>query len=123
MTQPVTLNLSQAISKYYGVTIPFVPDDGRMRAFKIDPFRLGFVIGFPGCAAFGCWSDGECAVLSGGLVEWVRIDRYAPAVTRTGAFERLIVSLARSQFEQSGGLTVEENDRLQVAVAAVEANS
>jgi hypothetical protein len=117
------MNLTQAISKYYGVTIPFEPDDGRMHAFKIDPFRLGFVIGFADCAAFGCWSDGECATFCNGRAQWIRIDRQAPVVSREGAFERLIVSLAKAQYEQSGGLTVEENDRLKVAVAAVEENS
>lgn len=117
------MTLTQAIRSCYGVTIPLVPEDGVMRAFKIDPFRIGFLVSLPGCAAFGCWSDGEGSVFCDGELHGVRLDREAPKVTRDGAFERMVVSLARSQHQRAGGLTVEENDRLQIAVHAVEANS
>lgn len=115
------MTTEQAIYRKYGCRVAIVPEDGKMRAFKIDPFRIGFVIDLGGVAAFGCWSEGEFFSLCGDQIEEMRSE--VRATGKDVDFERMIVEIARASHKRNGGITVEENDRLQQAVRFIEARS
>lgn len=115
------MDLSLEIRREYGVRIGDIPNDGCMYSFKIDPFRIGFVVSLGDCAAFGCWSHRELFVVVEAGVIPVRMDGVADSSAVQS--ERRIIAVGRALHQKNGGLTVEENERLQQAVRFVEARS
>lgn len=127
------MSLRAQVLEQYGVRLGEVPEDGRMRSFRIDPFRIGFLISLGGCGAFGCFADGEAWTVSrtrpehGGGVNVEKI-RLTPRELRGQAaesmrFERLIIDIARAQLDSGRELSSEDLARLERAVMHVEVSA
>ena len=117
------MTLSEAINKQYAVSIPRIPDDGVMRAFPIDRFRIGFVLGLGDCGVFGCWSDRQAYLVNPAGVASMDLSETSRSVSPDIEFERLIVSIAKAQEEAGIEFSQADSDRLKLAVSRIEAAS
>lgn len=106
---------SSAIKKIYGVRLLTRPD-GQYRHFRIDRFRIGFVLAFEDCSVFGCMADGLAYSLSGGVISEFKLKTNE---NQKIAFERTIVECAKGLIGRGESLSIEDEERLEIAVKRI----
>lgn len=116
------MNIQEAIIDCYGINIGMPPEDGRMRTFPIDKFRIGFVMSGEGAKFFGCWSDGDIYYLDPRCGEW---DGFQVKVQMPDKqkFNRVIVACAKGLTGRGDTLSRQDEARLKLAVEQVEISS
>lgn len=114
------MNLPAAVLDAYQVQLPEVPPDGRIKAFQIDQFRIGYAINLGDVFVFGCRSDGDNYYFDG--AEW---HGYKSEILRPQKqeFNRMIIACAKGLIARGEKLDEVDSARLRVAVAQVEASS
>jgi hypothetical protein len=107
----------EAIRIHYGVKLGPTVNDGKYRAFKIDDLRNGFIIKIEDCAVFGSIIDKETIVFDGkGFSEIVKEHKDSKEIRA----EWLIWEIARSMLERGERLSLEDRERLALAVKRLE---
>lgn len=114
------VNLQAAVLDAYGIRLPEIPPDGRIKAFQIDQFRIGYTINLGDVFVFGCRSDGDNYYFDG--FEW---HGYQSEVLKPQKqeFNRMIIACAKGLIARGEKLDATDSARLQLAVAQVEASS
>lgn len=107
----------QAIRQHYGVRLGPTPADGKYRSFAIDELRNGFLLEFGEFAVFGSIIDSECVVFDGKTYTSWRIKHKDRKDIRQ---EWLIWEGARSMLERGGIMTIEDRERLALAIRRLE---
>lgn len=110
--------VEQAIRLQYGVKLPPSASDGNRRAFKIDAFRNGYLIKLAGAAVFGSVIDDECFAWQGG--EWWPVESGKPKDNEAIRFEWLVWLIAKAKGERGEKLSLEDDERLALAVQRLE---
>lgn len=114
------MNTQEAILDCYQVNVGTPPEDGRMRTFPIDKFRVGFVLSGKGVKVFGCWSDGDIYYLDGG--EWCGF-KSKVLMPEKQKLNRVIVACAKELVARGETLSAQDEARLKLAVQQVEISS
>lgn len=107
------MDIVSAIHEEYGIKISAPPPDGVWRRFRIDRFRIGIAVSIGDVGVFGCKYEGFMHVCSANGIE--RIDT-GMKVSKTLAFEALIVDCAKGLVERGERLSPEDEDRLSLAL-------
>lgn len=103
-----------------GVQFRCVPDDGKLRRFKIGATESGFAILFPSCGAFGNWSREDYWVWHGDKA--VKIDKSTKPrrLTRNELEqEQKIVAIGNAASDSGGPLSGVDMDRYILALTRV----
>lgn len=103
---------SSAIKQIYGVSL-LTRSDGQYRHFMIDRFRIGFVLAFEDCSVFGCMADGLAYSFSGGVISEFKLKTKE---NQKIEFERTIVEFAKGLIGSGESLSIEDEERLEMAV-------
>lgn len=114
------MNIQEAILDCYQVNIGSIPEDGRMRTYPIDKFRVGFVLSGKGVKVFGCWSDGDIYYLDGD--DWCGF-KSKVLMPEKQKFNRVIVACAKELVARGETLSAQDEARLKLAVQQVEISS
>lgn len=107
------MRLQQAIEKVYGKRLGYIPDDGMFRKFRIDPFRLGFVVSVGECAIFGCRADGIMHTWNPEQLAHIKMPAHDSEKIK---FERLVIACAKGLIRRGDVLSAEDGERLDLAV-------
>lgn len=107
----------QAIRQHYGVRLGPTPADGKYRSFAIDELRNGFLLEVDDCAVFGSIIDGECVVFDGETYSELEIEHKDRKDIR---HEWLIWECGRVAIERGEIMTIEDRERLALAVRRLE---
>lgn len=107
----------QAIRQHYGVRLGPTPADGKYRSFAIDELRNGFLLEIGEFAVFGSIIDAECIVFDGKTYSSWKIEHKDRKDIR---HEWLIWEGARSALERGEIMTIEDRERLALAVRRLE---
>lgn len=116
------MNIQEAILDCYGVNIGMPPEDGRMRTFPIDKFRIGFVLSGEGFKFFGCWSEGDIYYFDPRCNEWDGFQREVKMPEKQ-KFNRVIIACAKGLIDRGETLSRQDEARLKFAVEQVEISS
>lgn len=111
------MDVNRAIYEHYGIRLGPVPADGKMRSFKIDQLRNGFLIKIEGCAVFGSIIDGERIIFDGKTYRSYEVEHRRSDKIR---HEWLIWEAARVMLEAGEVLSREDGERLALAVKRLE---
>lgn len=110
-------SVEQAIRNRYGVRLPTTPSDMKCRLFKIDRFHNGFLLKTPDDAIFGTKIGAEAWIYHENRIEWIAVEHKENKQIR---FEWLIWHAAWSIIERGERLTLEDGERLALAVQRLE---
>lgn len=111
------MTLEEAIREQYGVKIQITPDDLKMRKFKIDELRNGFVMKTAKLGVFGSFIDGETFILTESGVKFHKQEHKDNKEIRK---EWLIWEIARGIIERGERLYSTDRERLKLAVSRLE---
>jgi hypothetical protein len=114
------VNLQAAVLDAYGVRLPEIAADGRMKAFPIDQFRIGFVLSFGDVYVFGCRTDGDIYYFDGQEWHGFEVEVLRPPKQE---FNRMVIECAKGLIARGEVLNAVDAARLKLAVEQVEANS
>ncbi|WAX22774.1 hypothetical protein MAJJADAN_00012 [Pseudomonas phage Amjad_SA] len=107
------MKLQEAIRHVYGHRFGNIPPDGVFRRFRIDQFRVGFVVSVGDCALFGCRADGIVYGWNPAEVFKMNLPPFDSAKIR---FERVVVECAKALIARGDALSAEDAERLELAV-------
>lgn len=107
----------QSIRQHYGVRLGPTPADGKYRSFAIDELRNGFLLEVGEFAVFGSIIDAECVVFDGKRYTSWRIEHKDRKDIR---HEWLIWECGRVAIERGEIMTIEDRERLALAVRRLE---
>lgn len=110
--------LAQCIREVYGLNMPSPPPDGKTRNFKIDQFRIGFVVSTGDSGVFGCrydrvgyrWADGDYSAFQ------MQLPQLHGKGAATDLMERCVVECAKGLIARGERLRPKDMERLDVAV-------
>lgn len=112
------MTFEEAVRAQYGVRVPVTACDSKMRKFRIDELRNGFLMKTAEYGVFGSFIDGEYLI-------WTEKQVTCHALEHKGnkdiAFEWLIWEGARQVLERGERLSREDGERLALAVKRLEA--
>lgn len=114
------MSFEKSIHAEMGIQFRLVPDDGKLRRFKIGSTQEGFAILFPSCGAFGNWSTEDYWAWDG--VKAIKFDR--PAKPRRLSQNELkkeqqIVAIGNAASDSGNPLKGEDMDRYILALTRV----
>lgn len=107
------MRIQDAIKEVYGQKFGYIPPGGAFRKFRIDPFRLGFVMSLGDCAFFGCRADSVAYAWSDTELVKINLPDFESEKIR---FERLVIECARGLINRGDILSPADAERLNVAV-------
>src|SRR5690348_7645872 len=99
------MTFEEAIQKQYGLKLPITPEDVKMRKFRIDQFRNGFLMRLPRCGVFGSFIDGETFIWN---ESGVRFQAQEHRSSKEIHFEWLIWHAAKAVVEKGDRLSRED---------------
>jgi hypothetical protein len=111
------MTIEEAIRSQYGVKIPATPPDLKLRKFKIDQLRNGFLMKGVDCGVFGSFIDGEAFIFNELGITFIKLEHKDHKEIRA---EWLIWEIARSVLERGEKLDVIDSERLALAVQRLE---
>lgn len=111
------MTIEEAISQQYGVRIPRTPDDLKLRKFKVDQLRNGFLIKCREFGVFGSFIDAECFIWSEKGVQQIEKEHKDNKEIR---HEWLIWRAAEAMIERGERMSREDAERLRLAVDRLE---
>lgn len=111
------MTFEQAIRAQYGVQVPITADDLKLRKFRIDDLRNGFLMKTGETGVFGSFIDGEAFIWSRSGVICSNWEHKENKEIRQ---EWLIWEIARSAFERGDRLDRADKERLALAVQRLE---
>ena len=101
----------------YGIKIRKAPRDGMLRAFKIDELRNGFIVASEDAAVFGSIIDGDrWIIVPGYFMHYEARHRDSVKIRQ----EWLIWEIARATLERGEKLSLQDQERLALAVERLE---
>lgn len=107
------MKLQEAIKEVYGHRFGYIPPDGVFYKFKIDQFRIGFVVSIGDVALFGCRADRVVYAWNEKEVVKVNLPAKEPEKIR---FERIVIECAKGLIRRGEILSQEDEERLNLAV-------
>lgn len=107
------MRIQEAIRHVYGHRLGHIPPDGVFRRFRIDQFRVGFVVSVGDCALFGCRSDG--IAYGWNPTEVVKME-LPPFNSEKIRFERVVIECAKGLIARGDVLDAKDAERLDLAV-------
>lgn len=110
-------SVEQAIRIRYGVRIPVTPPDMKYRLFKIDQLYNGFLLKTAEKAVFGSRIGGEAWIYHENWIEPITMEHKESKEIR---FEWLIWGAGRAIIEAGDRLSIEDGERLALAVKRLE---
>lgn len=114
------MTFEKAIHSALGIQFRRVPDDGKLRKFKIGATQEGFAILFPSCGAFGNWSTEDYWAWDG--VKAIKFDK-PPKPKRLNLNElkkeQQIVAIGNAASDSGNPLEGEDMDRYILALTRV----
>lgn len=113
------MDFLKAISVNIGVQFGSIPDDGKMRKFKIGAKDEGFAILMAGCGAFGNWSSGELFAWNGETCRPIKADRAYQYSAAEIKFETDLVAVGNSVYDSGGSLEGNDWNRYILALGRV----
>lgn len=111
------MNIEDAIREQYGTKIPIIPSDFKLRKFKIDCLRNGFVMKDVEYGVFGSIIDGESFIFDGLITIFQKLEHKDNKSIRC---EWLIWEAARSMLERGEKMDRADSERLELAVKNLE---
>lgn len=114
------MTFEKEIHAALGIQFRRVPDDGKLRRFKIGATQEGFAILFPSCGAFGNWSAEDYWAWDGAKA--IKFDRPAkPKRLTQGELkkEQQIVAIGNAASDAGNPLQGEDMDRYILALTRV----
>jgi hypothetical protein len=112
------MTFEEAIRARYGSKIPITAEDLKLRKFKIDELRNGFIMKMSGAGVFGSFIDGETYIWTESGVTFHKQEHKENKEIRA---EWLIWEIARSMLERGERLNRTDSERLALAVQRLEA--
>jgi hypothetical protein len=111
------MTFEEAIRAQYGIKVPITAEDLRMRKFRIDELRNGFLMKMQRCGVFGSFIDGETFIWTeDGMTCHAQQHKDSKEIRH----EWLIWEAARSMIERGERLSREDGERLALAVQRLE---
>lgn len=111
------MRLTEAIRIWCGVRVAMPPEDGRVRWFRIDALRNGFMVAIGGRWMFGSIIDGIMIISDGER----RFElEYHHKRSKKIAFEWCVWEAGRVAIENAIVLSREDSERLALAVKRLE---
>ena len=107
------MKLQKAIECAYGNKLGYIAPDAVFRKFRIDPYRLGFVVNMGECAIFGCRADGIAFTWNKDEIVKLNLPTHDSERIK---FERFVIECARGLIKRGEILTPEDEERLNLAV-------
>lgn len=111
------MTFEQAIHDRYGVRVPVTPGDLKLRKFKVDELRNGFLMKDSETGVFGSFIDGEAFIWSPESIIFFAVEHKDNKEIR---FEWMIWEGARATFERGERLSRVDRERLELAVQRLE---
>lgn len=111
------MTFEEAIRAQYGTKVPITAEDLKLRKFRIDELRNGFLMKMSGSGVFGSFIDGETFVWTEKRVMFHKQNHKESKEIRA---EWLIWEAARSMLERGERLNREDGERLALAVQRLE---
>lgn len=111
------MTFEEAIRAQYGIRVPITAEDLKMRKFRIDELRNGFLMKMQKCGVFGSFIDGETFIWTENVVSFHRQEHKENKDIRQ---EWLIWECARSALERGERLGRADGERLALAVQRLE---
>lgn len=111
------MTFEQAIRAQYGVQVPITAGDLKLRKFRIDDLRNGFLIKTGETGVFGSFIDAEAFIWS---EKGVICSGWEHKENKEIRHEWLIWEVARSTFERGERLDRADKERLALAVKRLE---
>lgn len=112
------MTFEEAIRDQYGIKVPITAEDLKLRKFKIDALRNGFLMKTGKAGVFGSFIDGETFIWTESGVTFQQQEHKESKEIRQ---EWLIWEIARSTFERGERLDRKDGERLALAVQRLEA--
>lgn len=107
----------EAIKAWSGIRVAHPPEDGKLRWFRVDQLRNGFMLTYAGCWAFGSIIDGIVIIYDGReCLELAYEHKRSPKIS----FEWLVWEAGRACIEDGIVMTQEDSERLALAVRRLE---
>lgn len=110
--------VEQAVKAQYGVRLPPSANDGICRSFRIDQFRNGYLLKLPDVAVFGSIIDAERFAWCAG--DWWPVEVFEHRQNQAIIFEGLVWRIARALVERGENLSLDDGERLALAVQRLE---
>lgn len=112
------MTFEEAIRAQYGIRVPITAEDLKLRKFRIDELRNGFLMKMQKCGVFGSFIDGETFIWTESGVTFHKQEHKENEKIRA---EWLIWEAARSMLERGERLNRADSERLALAVHRLEA--
>jgi hypothetical protein len=114
------MEFEKAIHSTIGVQFRCVPDDGKLRRFKIGARDEGFAIRFPDCGAFGNWSKDIYYQWDGNKVRPVpKSEKMRRLNAKEFRDEQAIIAIGNAASDSGKPLQGEDLDRYILALTRV----
>lgn len=111
------MTFEEAIRAQYGIRVPITAEDLKLRKFRIDELRNGFLMKMEKTGVFGSFIDGETFIWTKNGVICHRQEHKENKEIRS---EWLIWECARSMLERGERLNRADSERLALAVQRLE---
>jgi len=111
------MTIEEAIRSQYGVKITVMPPDLKLRKFKIDQLRNGFLMKDTNSGVFGSFIDGEAFIFNEFGITSHKLEHQDH---KEICAEWLIWEIARSMLERGEKLSIIDGERLALAVQRLE---
>lgn len=111
------MTFEEAIRAQYGTKVPITADDLKLRKFRIDELRNGFLMKMSGSGVFGSFIDGETFIWT---EKGITCHRQEHKENKEIRAEWLIWECARSMLERGERLSRADSERLALAVQRLE---
>lgn len=111
------MTFEEAIRAVYGIKVPLTASDFKMRKFRIDELRNGFLMKTGKCGVFGSFIDGETYIWTTDRITQHEQEHKDSKEIR---FEWLVWEAARATFERGERLNATDRERLALAVKRLE---
>lgn len=111
------MTFEEAIRAQYGIRVPITAEDLKLRKFRIDELRNGFLMKMQKCGVFGSFIDGETFIWTENGVTFHPQEHKEHKEIRA---EWLIWEVARSMLERGERLSRADSERLALAVQRLE---
>lgn len=112
------MKFEEAIRVQYGVKVPITAEDLKLKKFRIDELRNGFLMKLGKCGVFGSFIDAETFVWTENRITFHTQQHKENKDIR---FEWLVWEGARSALERGERLSRADSERLALAVQRLEA--
>ena len=114
------MTFEKEIHAALGVQFRRVPDDGRLRRFKIGANDEGFAILFPSCGAFGNWSKEDYWAWDGDkAIQFDRPKKPRRLSQKELREEEMIVAIGNAASDSGSPLKGAEMDRYILALTRI----